>query len=64
MSQEAVHFEMIDYSQTQQKRKKNETNQMYNKLKGSNVTMEFTSRKDMTTVIKQNHFWIKKEKQK
>lgn len=24
MSQEAVHFEMIDYSQTQQKRKKKE----------------------------------------
>lgn len=55
MSQEAVHFELIDYSQKQQKVKEYKNT---NILEISNVTMEFTSCKDMTTVININHSWL------
>lgn len=45
--------------------KKQKTNQIYNKLKVSNVSVEFTSHKDLTAVLKkQNHFWMRRRKKR
>lgn len=62
ISQEAVHFELIDYSQKQQKEKPIRKTQIHHYYEISNVTMEFTNGKDMTTIIKINGFWFKKKK--
>ena len=52
MSQEAVHYELIDYSQKQQKEKQYKKTKIYLYYETSNATMEFTSCKDMTTIVK------------
>lgn len=47
-----------------QQQKKQKTNKIYNKLKVSNVSMEFTSHKDLATVIKNKTFLNEKNKNK